>query len=285
MAYPKVIKFTDKTEEDTFYLSQREYIENVFFLSDTNENRQDKLSELKGNLENKDAELERVRKLLDSLVVKNNELEGLVELSHKSRFGESSVYKGEFGEKQMEYILKDLLGDEFDIDGDGSTKKMDIRLNHKTRDYTIGVEMKKKTVLSKKQDLDKFKRDKTCNNFRGAILINIQGPIGNIVKEKDTFHINNNELYIYSGDTTLICVLVRMFIQYLECDNKLVGNAVIDYIDMFTNTYNAWCEHKKTAFKMDKQLNDYLKKMNIPLINGNLFLISKSGCKGNKVPY
>ena len=285
MAYPKVIKFRDKTEEDTFYLSQREYIENVFFLSDTNENRQDKLSELKGNLENKDAELERVRKLLDSLVVKNNELEGLVELSNKSDRGESSVYKGEFGEKQMEYILKDLLGDEFDIDGDGSTKKMDIRLNHKTRDYTIGVEMKKKTVLSKKQDLDKFKRDKTCNNFRGAILINTQGPVGNIVKEKDTFHINNNELYIYSDDTTLICVLVRMFIQYLECDNKLVGNAVIDYIDMFTNTYNAWCEHKKTAFKMDKQLNDYLKKMNIPLINGNLFLISKSGCKGNKVPY
>ena len=285
MTYPKVVKFLTKSEEDSFYLSKREYIENLFFLSDTDENRQDKLSELKDNLENKDEELKSMRKLLDSLVVKNNELEGLVELSNKSNSGESSVYKGEFGEKQMEYILRDLLGGEFDIDGDGSTKKMDIRLNHKMNNYTIGVEMKKKKILSKKQDLDKFKKDKTHNNFRGAILINTQCPVGNLVKEKGTFYLDNNELYIYSDDVSLICVLVQMFIQYLECDNKLVGNVIVDYIDMFTNTYNTWCEHKKTALKMDKQINDYLEKMNILLINGNLFLISKSGCKGNKVPY
>ena len=185
----------------------------------------------------------------------------------------------------MEYILNDLLGNEFDIDGDGSTRKMDIRLNHKTDNYTVGVEMKNKKILSKKQDLDKFKRDKTCNNFRGAILINTQGPIGNIVKEKETFHLNNNELYIYSDDATFICILVQIFIKYLQCENKLVGNTMIDYIDMFSCIYNSWCEQKKSVLKLDKQISNYLKKMNIPLANGHLFLLSKSACRGTKAPY
>ena len=285
MSYPKVLKFINKTEEDQYYLAERDYIENLFFSTDTNENRQDKLHEMRGDLANKDAELNRIKQMLDSLITKNTELEGLVELSNKSATGESSVYKGEFGEKQMEYILNDLLGGEFDIDGDGSTRKMDIRLNHKTDNYTVGVEMKKKKVLSKKQDLDKFKRDKTCNNFRGAILINTQGPIGNIVTEKETFHLDNNELYIYSDDTTFICIVVQIFIKYLQCENKLVGNTMIDYIDMFSCVYNSWCDQKKVTLKLDRQISGYLKKMNIPLTNGHLFLLSKSGCRGTKAPY
>uniref|UniRef100_A0A6C0B477 Uncharacterized protein n=1 Tax=viral metagenome TaxID=1070528 RepID=A0A6C0B477_9ZZZZ len=285
MEYPKLIKFKNKLEEDTYYLRKRDYIESLFFSIDTSENRQDKLTELTGYLENKDNELKSIKKLMETLVAKNSELEGLVELSNKSSNGESSVYKGEFAEKQMQYILTDLLGEEFDIDGDGSTKKMDIRLNHKTDNYTVGVEMKKKKTLSKRQDLDKFKRDKTSNNFRGAILINTQGPIGNIVKEKENFHLDNNELYIYSDDTTFVCILVQIFIKYLQCENKLVGNTMIDYIDMFSCIYNSWCDQKKAALKLDKQITNYLKKMNIPLANGHLFLLSKSGCKGTNTPY
>lgn len=285
MEYPKTFKFENKETEDEHYLSKREYIENLFFSVDNTGDREDKLNELKDNLDNKDEELRSIKIMLDALISKNNDLEELVELSNKKKSGESSVYKGEFGEKQMEYILNDLLGDEFDIEGDGKTKKMDIRLNHKTENYTVGVEMKKKKVLSKRQDLDKFKRDKTCNNFRGAILISTQGPIGNIVVEKDNFHIDNNELYIYSDDITFISMVVQIFIKYLRCDNNVIGNSMVDYIDMFTCLYNNWCEQKKIILKSDKQLTKYLEKLNIPLANGHLFLISKSGCRGAKSPY
>ena len=87
MSYPKVLKFINKTEEDQYYLAERDYIENLFFSTDTNENRQDKLHEMRGDLANKDAELNRIKQMLDSLITKNTELEGLVELSNKSATG------------------------------------------------------------------------------------------------------------------------------------------------------------------------------------------------------
>ena len=53
---------------------------------------------------------------------------------------------------------------------------MDIRMNHKTKKYTIGIECKnKKNIIQ--NDIDKFKNDKLRNNFKLSVFLSTESPI------------------------------------------------------------------------------------------------------------
>lgn len=278
MSFPVTLTFNTKEEYDSYLLEHRGYIENLFYTDEERAERESKVGEL-------------TEKLHKSLEVNNNyiekieKLEELVELSQKRDVGECSVYKGEFCEKATEMILNESFGEKFEIDGSKVKEKMDIRMISKEKDYCIGIELKEKKKLTKKEDLDKFLRDKTVNDFKGSVFISTQAPIGNIVEEKDTFKIEGDALYIYSANTELIIIIMHVYIQYLELEQNDEKNILNERTDMIVSLYNGWCNFKKYAASQDKLYTKYLKDIGINLSNGHIYLVSKSKCKCNKIPY
>ena len=278
MSYPLTLIFNYKEEYDSYLLKHRGYIENLFYTEEEREERESKVGEL----------TEKLHKSLEAnniYIEKIEKLEELVELSQKRDVGECSVYKGEFCEKQKELILIESFGEEFEIDGSKVKEKMDIRMNNREKGYCIGIELKEKKKLTKKDDLDKFLRDKTVNDFKGSVLISTQAPIGNIVEEIDTFKIEGDALYIYSANTELIIIVMHVYIQYLELEQNDEKNILNERTDMIVSLYNEWCNLKKCVASKDKLYTKYLKEIGINLSNGHLYLVSKSKCKSNKIPY
>jgi len=208
-------------------------------------------------------------------------LKELVELGKKKE-GVHSMYKGEFEEKHKEMFLNENFGKIFTIDGEKKMNKMDIRMIHKCNNYTIGVECKDKKGIIK-YDIDKFSRDKLKNNFKGSIFISIDSEIPNIVEKKDNFYINKNELYIYSNNEFIIKMLINCFIKILEC--KTDDNLHRIHMETMVVMYNQWSKMKKSFVEYDKCFVNYLNKTDKKLINGHIYLVTKSNCKGNKTPY
>ena len=219
------------------------------------------------------------------LLTENQKLKELVELNQKQH-GEHSMYKGEFDEKQKEIILSTYFSNQFHIDGCKKMHCMDIRLTHKNHNYTIGIECKnKKKVIQ--QDLDKFKNDKLNNKFISSVFLSTDSPIKGIVTELNQFKFINDELYIYSKDTNLIVILITILIH--QINNNLTNTTdCIDnqvYIDIIVNLYKNWCNVKKCCQKLDSDLVTSLKRIGIKLVNGHIYLNSKTKCKGNQSPY
>ena len=105
----------------------------------------------------------------------------MINLNEK-RIGDHSMYKGEFQEKKMELILKEYFSQNYEILGDKHMKCMDIRVKHKSKEYTIGVECKYKKKITK-QDIEKFKSDKISNDFKASIFLTTSSPIKHYVEE------------------------------------------------------------------------------------------------------
>ena len=57
------------------------------------------------------------------------------------------------------------------------------------------------------------------------------------------------------------------------------------YLDIIVNLYKNWCNIKKFSQKLDTDLVNSLKRLDLELVNGHIFLISKNKCKGNICPY
>lgn len=283
--YPITLIFNSKEEEDSYFLSKRKYIESLFFSQDSTGTYQDKLNEIREISEKKNEELILMQKQMELLMNKNTELEKIVDLASKSTSGESSVYKGEFGEKKWETIFKENMGDEYEIDGGKEMEKMDIRIKHLETSLVMGVETKVKKQLTKK-DIQKFRRDKLKNDFMGSIFISEQCVINLEEKkiEKNGWHIVNNELYIYSSDKGLVLMLIKIFISNLLCSDESKYD-MCKLVDMIKNYYNHTYELKKIVLNTDKSFIRDLRSLNISPANGHLYLVPQSKCKGTKVPY
>lgn len=272
MEFP--INLNDKKQLNLFLDKHKTYILDYYHINK-------KIKKLKDKIKLKDEEHdERLNNLLDE----NNKLKELVELSQKKE-GEHSMYKGEFDEKQKEMILNTYFNQNFNIDGKKKMHCMDIRMNHKEHNYTIGIECKNKKKIIQ-QDIDKFKNDKLNNEFKYSIFLSTDAPIKNIVEQVNCFKFLNDELYIYSKDTNLIIILFTILIN--QIDNNLnkkseIGNQL--YIDIITNLYKNWTQIKKHCHKMDLDLVNSLKKIGIELVNGHIYLASKTKCKGSSGPY
>ena len=218
---------------------------------------------------------------MDNLKEENLELKNIVDLKEKQH-GTHSMYKGEFEEKKKEFILKEYFGNDFIIDGDKKMNCMDIRMNHRTKDYSIGIECKDKKNITK-NDIEKFKDDKLKNKFKGSIFISISSPITKIIDEKDTFKLLNDELYIYSKDTHFIMILLKFFVDTLA-DSKRCENRE-EYSERLMNQYVQWTSIKKACLKFDKTLVKDIEKLGLKLTNGHLYLVSKTNCKKEESPY
>lgn len=233
-----------------------------------------------------------IQELQDKLHTQLNEINQLkdcMELKEKSH-GEHSMYKGEYGEKKMVILLTELFEDKYIIDSLKINKKMDIRLIHKEYGFTIGIECKEKISLTK-VDLTKYNRDKLYNDFFGSIFISTQSPIFDIVKNEDHYSFLDNDLFIYSNNIGLLGILISCFIQLMEkkflekkedCTKKM--NDMIEHVLL---TYKNWNDIKKKMKDMD---NNFLKTLsfmgiNERVINGHIYLGSKSKYKGGKSPY
>jgi hypothetical protein len=217
----------------------------------------------------------------EKLKSENQKLKELLELN-KKKIGDHSMYKGEFQEKKIEYILLEYLSSNFEILGDKHMKCMDIRIKHKLNNYLIGIECKHKKKLTK-TDIEKFKNDKIHNNFKAGIFISTSAPIKDYVNQENSYKLVNNELYIYSNDQIYIILILQYFLNCIEnTENKISVDTCIDYI---LNLYSCWNCIKKNCQKMDTEFLQYLNRLGLENENGHLFIISKNKCKNNKIPY
>ena len=272
MQFP--IKLKDKNELNQFLKDNKSYILDFYHITKKIKKLKDKLKTRK--IENKE--------IIEHLQKENKQLKELAELN-KKQYGEHSMYKGEFDEKQKELILNNYFKNDFIIDGCKKMHCMDIRMKHKTNNYIIGIECKnKKNIIQK--DVDKFKNDKLNNKFKASIFLSTNSPIKNIVTNENDFKFINDELYIYSKDINLIIILFKIVINNIN--NNLDENNDFNkqlYLDIIVNLYKNWCNIKKFSQKLDTDLVNSLKRLDLELVNGHIFLISKNKCKGNICPY
>ena len=273
MEFPIVLK--DKNELHKFLKTNKNYILDYLHVNK-------KIMKYKQKLKDKK---EKNKLKLESLINENNKLKELVELNQKQH-GEHSMYKGEFDEKQKEIILSTYFNKQFEIDGCKKMHCMDIRMTHKIHNYIVGIECKNKKKIIQ-QDIDKFKNDKLNNKFKGSVFLSTDSPIKGIVNEINHFKFINDELYIYSKDTHLIVILITILIHQINSnlnnDEDCIDNQV--YIDIIVNLYKNWCNLKKMCQKLDSDLVNSLERIGIKLVNGHIYLTSKTKCKGNISPY
>lgn len=269
---------------DDMLVEERNYIENLYCSLDGDVEKEEELNELRENCSKKDDQLMEMEKKLLTTLQNLEEYKNLVDLSAKRDAGESSIYKGEFCEKQLESVFKQEFEDEYIIDGGGETRRMDIRLKHIKTGTIIGVESKEKKNITR-NDLEKFNRDKVDKEFKGSIFISTQGIIPKLVENINNFYLEGDKLYIYSNNMNIIVMLIRGFLSYLYLesgDDEFDANWTNDAIK---DVYTTHQERLKIAAKEDKKFLNILRKLKLPISNGHLYLVSKSKCKSAKEPY
>lgn len=222
-----------------------------------------------------------------------DELKECIELKTKST-GKHSMYKGEYGEKKTEIILNSLFGKYYTIDAKKVNKKMDIRMIHKKYEYTIGMECKEKSTLTK-LDITKFHKDKLHNKFYGGIFLSTEAPISGYVTDIDTFYFHDMDLYIYSNNVDIISITINCYLQFLEKkyihdnsdNNDLNTRKLQDIINHVILTYKSWNDVKKKLSDLDHHFLKSLECMGVDMsiMKGHLYLGSKSKFKGGREPY
>ena len=269
---------------DDILVEERDYIENLYCSLDGDIEKEEELNELREECKNKNDKLLDMEKKLQITLQKVEEYKNLVDLSAKRDAGESSIYKGEFCEKQLESVFKKEFTEDYEIDGGGETRRMDIRLTHTKTGTVIGIESKEKKIITR-NDLEKFNRDKVDKEFKGSIFISTQGIIPKLVENINNFYLEGDKLYIYSNNMDIIVMLIRGFLSYLYLelgDDEFDANWTNDAIK---DVYTTHQERLKIAAKEDKKFLNILRKLGLPVSNGHLYLVSKSKCKGARVPY
>ena len=199
--------------------------------------------------------------------------------------GVPAVYQGMTHEEQIEYIVKGVAENEYDVINNGTTKKMDLRLRRKDGKFDlIGIECKNKINVSSK-DIEKFQRDKSINNFYRNIFICINGIKG-FLEGENQIKMKDNELYIVSNDPLFIAGVMNSYLKSLNSpDAKEIDTKIFDRC---LNIYNSWEVSKKALLNTDKAIllglelhPDFTEK----LLNGHVYLSTKSQFKSGKTPY
>ena len=214
------------------------------------------------------------------LTEKSEKQKEVIELAEK-KIGEHSMYKGKFNEEFTHMCLSDEFSD-FEIEGKGQTHCMDKRMVHRFKNYTIGIECKDKDKITT-QDINKFRKDKITNKFKGCIFISTS-KINDIVVQEDDFKLMNDELFIYSKNKEIIITIIKIFINYIETDKD--ESKLMYLMGDFRELYKQWISTKKNIMDFDKFFWTILEKNGIDInVKGNLFLVPLSKCKSGKKPY
>jgi len=239
------------------------------------------LNSIKEKMMKHKGRIKEIEKLENKLKEEKKKFEDKVK---KMKESPCSVYKGMTHEQSIEYILKEVAGDKYEVINNGKNKKMDIRLHRKDGSFTIGVECKDKENVSSK-DIEKFTRDKCINKFYRNIFISAN-CIKGFIEENNQVKIKGDELYIVSGDPLFIAGVMKNYLENLESsDGKEIDMRIFDRV---VNIYNAWQVQKKQSLELDKAIMlglelhpDFTEKM----INGHIYLSAKSQFKCGKSPY
>ena len=272
------LTFQTKCEFDKFLTENKSYVYDLY--------QSVEIDKINTSVDCSTEELEKINSgLTDENVKLRAQLESatrLIELQEKS-IGTSSVYKGEFNEKVVEKMLVENFGEYFEIDGDKKMKCMDIRMTDRVNRWTVGVEIKCRTTLMSSA-IVQFQKDKTANAFKGGIFLSCESPIPKKVMKEDTFVIEDNELFIYSKNPTLVIPLISFFItRYLTLTEKNTDAKLM--LDVITLVYNQWNKIKRESLEMDKELVKAMSNFGLGLQSGHLYLNPKTKCIANREPY
>ena len=221
-------------------------------------------------------ELEKTKERLNDVT----ELEDL--LNKKS--GISVVHKGSCDEKYVQVVLKEVIGDEYEVDNSNGIQKMDIRLIKKDGTITIGVECKDKDRVTE-SDITKFRRDKVLNKFHRSIFVSTN-PIRGIAETDNSVVCNQDELFIVTKDPVFLAAVVKMYT--LQLDDCEVEEPDTLFFDATIDTYNSWQTTKKSLIKLDKSFLRMLRlhpNFEENMINKNIYMATKSFLTSKFVKY
>ena len=186
-------------------------------------------------------------KELEQTKQRMNDITELQELLQK-KSGVSVVHKGSCDEKYVQMVLKETIGDQYEVDNGNGIQKMDIRLIKKDGSHVIGVECKDKDTVTQ-ADITKFRRDKVLNKFYRSIFVST-GPIRNITQEDNSVVMNQDELFIVTKDPVFLGAVIRTYIAQLDSCGMEQPDTL--FLDATIDTYNTWQTAKKSLIKLDK---------------------------------
>ena len=195
------------------------------------------------------------------------------ELIKSKKSGDVSVLKGKAFENIIDLVLTNKFKDVYEIINNSKTRRMDLRIKHLTKGYSIGIECKDKKIVSK-ADIDKFKRDKLENKFKKSIFISTS-KIPKLLTEEDTCTIVNDELYIYSNDVMFIDGIICCFLSNIEEDEI----DCVAMIDQIVNLYNHWKSAKKALHELDKAFVDTISMHDKDLLKGHHYFTPMTSIK------
>lgn len=199
------------------------------------------------------------------------ELQDLLEKKN----GISVVHKGSCDEKYVEMVLKEVVGDEYEVDNSNGIQKMDIRLIKKDGSHIIGVECKDKDKVTE-ADITKFRRDKVLNKFHRSIFVSTC-PIRDIVQEDNSVVLHRDELFIVTKDPIFLAAVIRTYLAQLDnCETEQPNNL---FLDATIDTYNTWQTTKKSLIKLDKSFLCMLRlnpNFEENLVSKHIYMTTKS---------
>ena len=212
-------------------------------------------------------ELEESRQRMDDIT----ELQNLLQ----KKSGVSVVHKGSCDEKYVQMVLKEVIGDEYEVDNGNGIQKMDIRLIKKDGSHVIGVECKDKDKVTE-ADITKFRRDKVLNKFHRSIFVSTS-PIRNIVAQDNSITMNQDELFIVTKDPIFLGAVIRTYVAQMNtCETEQPDNM---FLDATIDTYNTWQTAKKSLIKLDKSFLCMLRlnpNFEENIINKHIYMTTKS---------
>jgi hypothetical protein len=198
------------------------------------------LSDIQEQNSKRQVELEQTKERLNDMT----ELEDLLQ----KKSGVSVVHKGSCDEKYVEMVLKEVVGDEYEVDNSNGIQKMDIRLIKNDGSVVIGVECKDKDKITE-ADITKFRRDKVLNRFHRSIFVST-GPIRDIVQDDNSVVCNEDEMFIVTKDPVFLGAVIKTYLSQLDSCESEQPNTL--FLDATMDTYNTWQTAKKSLIKLDK---------------------------------
>ena len=215
--------------------------------------------------------------LENKLLEKQNKIDELVNLKTGIEKGVSSYHIGEFNEKVLQEELKRGLED-WDIDKVKKMHAMDIRIFNQNK--TIGIECKRKKCITS-TDINKFKKDKLTNQFDGNIFISTS-KIPKLVENINNCLLLDNNLYIYSEDTTQIINFIKVYLEFINT-NEQIHTPIINH-DILNELILNHNKQKKILLEQDKTIINIMRNLNINT-KGFLYFSVASKFKGHIPPY
>ena len=227
-------------------------------------------------------------KELDEVIKNNENLIKIqqVQIEKERESGKTSSNKGTCDELNTFALLQKTFCKDYEIVRDGKIKSMDISMTPKnTKLGVIGVECKDKVKISR-NDVEKFREDKKRQNFHRSFFISSVSinTCGVKVNEDETL-VLGDEIYICSNDDNFRLSALKAFISQIEINTRIGDMDLAKARSFFVERLKIWRDEKKKYRDKDKNLKLEKEFYKIEDSDGDLYIVSKSQCKGGKAPY